>query len=230
MIMVGDIMKIVLIEDDIKISNFIKKGLKEELFNVDCVHTAKDGLYLCSMNKYDVIILDWMLPDMDGLEVIERLRLQDIRTPILMLTAKGDLEDKVLGLEKGADDYMAKPFAFLELIARIKALHRRNINQVKKYLYSKDLKVDSLTREVTRADKIIILSTKEFKLLEFLLEYKGRVITNTMILDNIWNMQEELQSNVVNVTMYNLRQKIDKDFEFALIETVRGSGYRIKDE
>ena len=223
-------MRVLLIEDDEKISNFIKKGLKEELCSVDTAYTAKDGIYLCTMHNYDVIILDWMLPDMDGLEVIESIRLQGVRTPILMLTAKGDLEDRVLGLEKGADDYMSKPFAFLELIARVKALHRRNINQVKKYLLTADLKVDSLKREVTRADKVIVLSTKEFQLLEFLLEYKGRVISNTMILDHIWNMQEEVQSNVVNVTMYHLRQKIDKDFDRALIDTVRGSGYRIKDE
>lgn len=222
-------MRIILIEDDEKISNFIKKGLEEELCNVDTALHAKDALYLCSMNEYDVIVLDWMLPDMDGLEVIENIRLQGIDTPILMLTAKGDIEDRVLGLEKGADDYMPKPFSFLELVTRIKALHRRNRRQIKKYLATGDLKLDSLKREVIRADKPIVLTTKEFKMLEFLLEYKGRVISNTMILDHIWNIQEELQSNVVNVTMYHLRKKIDKGYEVDLIETVRGAGYRIKD-
>jgi len=222
-------MKIILIEDDKKISNFIKKGLEEDLCNVATVFTAKDALYLCSIQEYNVIVLDWMLPDMDGLEVIEQIRRLGVTTPILMLTAKGDLEDRVSGLEKGADDYMTKPFAFIELITRIKVLHRRNIHQMEKYLSTCDLRIDPLKREVTRADINIVLSTKEFQLLEFLLEYKGRVITNTMILEQIWDMQEEIQSNVVNVTMYHLRQKIDKNFDITLIETIRGSGYRIKD-
>ena len=222
-------MKVILIEDDEKISNFIAKGLKEEFCNVDAVYRAQDGLYLCTIQKYDVIILDWMLPDMDGLHVIETLRANNNHTPILMLTAKGDLDDRVKGLENGADDYMTKPFSFLELVARIKALHRRNIQQIDTHYLTGDLMLDPLKREVRRGDKPIELTAKEFKLLEYLLEYKGRIISNTMILEHIWNMQDDVQSNVVNVTMYHLRKKIDKGYPLTLIETIRGAGYRIKD-
>jgi DNA-binding response OmpR family regulator len=222
-------MKVILIEDDEKISRFIAKGLKEEFCNVDTVYCAEDGLYLSSIQKYDVIILDWMLPDMDGLQVIENLRANNNHTPILMLTAKGDLDDRVKGLENGADDYMTKPFAFLELVARIKALHRRNIQQMDTRYFSGDLMLDPIKREVKRGDKIIELTVKEFKLLEYLLEHKGRIITNTIILEHIWNMQDDIQSNVVNVTMYHLRKKIDRGYDLTLIETIRGAGYRIKD-
>lgn len=221
-------MKILLIEDDTKISNLIQKAFKEVLCTVDFAYTAKDGLYLAIIHTYDVIILDWMLPDNDGLHVIKKIRSENIFTPILMLTAKGDLGDRVLGLEQGADDYMSKPFYYLELLTRVKALHRRNKQQVIQYLFTADLKVEPTKREVVRGNKSIILSAKEFKLLEYLLEYKGKVLTHTMILEHIWNIDDINQSNVVNVTIYHLRQKIDKGFDTTLIETIRGAGYRIK--
>ncbi len=222
-------MKIIIIDNDEKNSKFITKGLKEELCSVDAVSNVKDGLYLCSIYDYDVIILDWVLPDLDGLHFIEKLRAKGIGTPILMLTAKNNMEDRVMGLERGADDYMTKPFAFMELIARVKALHRRRTYRLTNYLSSGNLKLDSTKREVKRDEQIIELTTKEFKLLSYLLEHKGRIVTNTMILEYIWNMHEEVQSNVVNVTMYHLRKKIDQGFDTALIETIRGSGYKIND-
>lgn len=222
-------MKILLVEDDQKISNFIGKGLKEELFNVDTAFNASDGLYLCGLYTYDIIILDWMLPDMDGLIFIEKLREDRNHTPILMLTAKGDLEDRVAGLERGADDYMTKPFAFRELIARVNALYRRKNHQIGRTLHAGSLVLDTIKREVKYGETDIELTTKEFKLLKYLLEHKGQVISNTVMLEQVWNMQDELQSNVVNVTIYHLRNKIDIGREESLIETIRGSGYRIRD-
>ena len=222
-------MKILLIEDDEKISKFITKGLEEEYCNVDTVLNAEDGLYLCSIHEYDVIILDWMLPKLSGLEFIEELRFTGANTPILMLTAKGDLGDKILGLEKGADDYMSKPFSFIELVARVKALHRRNIKKDQHFLVAENIKLDSLKRVVTCDNTEITLTMKEFALLEYLMENKGRLITNTMISEHIWNMQEVIKSNVITVTMYNLRRKIYTQSNEELIETIRGAGYRIKE-
>lgn len=223
-------MKILLIEDDKKISAFIVKGLKEEFMNVDHAFDGKDGLYLAEINRYDILIIDWMLPKLSGLEIIKKLREKGVATPILILTARGDIDDKVKGLESGADDYLPKPFAFKELIARIRALHRRSSYGEKLILQAGDLQLDPLKREVKRAEKVIDLSAKEFELLELLLRYKGRIVTNTMIAENIWNLETSVESNVINVTIYHLRNKIDKEFNTKLIHTVRGSGYRINDE
>jgi len=223
-------MKVLLIEDDKKISSFITKGLKEELMNVDCAFDGEEGFYLLQTYRYDVIIVDWMLPKISGLELIKKIRTSNITTPILMLTARGDVDDRVEGLQSGADDYLPKPFSFSELVARIKALHRRNSYSENLILQTADLTLDPLKREVKRAGKVIDLSTKEFELLELLLRNKGYIVTNTVILEQIWNMQEFIESNVINVTIYHLRNKIDRGFEKKLIQTIRGSGYRIVNE
>lgn len=222
-------MKILLIEDDRKISNFITKGLKEELMSVDQAYDGEEGLYLSDVNRYDVMIIDWMLPKISGPDIIQHVRLKQITTPILMLTARDDIDDRIEGLESGADDYLSKPFAFSELIARIRALHRRSGYDDTRLLKVNDLSLDPLTRDVTRGEKRIELSIKEYELLEFLMRHKNRIVTNTMIIENIWNMQEQIESNVVSVTIYHLRNKIDKAFEEKLIKTVRGSGYRLED-
>lgn len=222
-------MKILLIEDDRKISDFIVKGLKEELMSVDRVFDGEDGLYLAETSRYDVIIVDWMLPKLSGPELIGKIRRSGDTTSILMLTARGDIDDRVEGLGVGADDYLTKPFAFSELVARIRALHRRSGYEKNLILQSADLTLDPIRREVKRAGNLIDLSAKEYELLEFLLYNKGHVMTNTMILEHVWNMNEAVESNVINVTVYHLRNKIDKGYENKLIQTVRGSGYRIID-
>jgi DNA-binding response OmpR family regulator len=222
-------MRILLIEDDKKISAFIKKGLKEDLMNVDQAYDGEEGLYLAETNRYDVMIVDWMLPGLSGPEIIEKIRKHGDTTPVLMLTARGDIEDRVAGLEAGADDYLAKPFAFSELVARIRALHRRSGYDERTVLEAGDLTLDPLRREVKRGGSVIDLSAKEFELLEYLLRNKGKVVTHTMIGENIWDMQTTTLSNVINVTIYHLRNKIDKNFSKKLIQTVRGSGYRIVD-
>ena len=222
-------MRILIVEDDQKIAGFIVRGLKEEGFSVDIAYDGNDGLYLTETNRYDVIVLDWMLPGADGIEICKRLRALQNSTPVLMLTARGDVDDRVEGLESGADDYLGKPFAFSEFVARIKALHRRNGYDDARILKVGNLSLDPLTRDVTRGGKRIELGSKEYELLEFLMRNKNRTVTNTMIIENIWNMQEEIQSNVVNVTMHHLRSKIDKTFAEKLIKTVRGSGYRLEE-
>ncbi len=220
-------MKILIVEDDKKISSFIKRGLEEEYFSIDVAYDGEEGFLLATLNSYDVIILDWMLPKMDGVELCKKIRTSNITTPVLMLTAKSDIEDKVFGLENGADDYLSKPFAFEELIARVKALHRRNSYKSKNILTVDDLKLNPLTREVTRGSSKIELSVKEYELLEFLMRNRGRIVTNAMIMDNIWDMQQDIESNVINVYIHHLRNKIDKNSENKLIHTVRGAGYRI---
>jgi len=219
--------KILIVEDDKKISSFIKRGLEEEYFSIDVAYDGEEGFLLATLNSYDVIILDWMLPKMDGVELCKKIRTSNITTPVLMLTAKSDIEDKVFGLENGADDYLSKPFAFEELIARVKALHRRNSYKSKNILTVDDLKLNPLTREVTRGSSKIELSVKEYELLEFLMRNRGRIVTNAMIMDNIWDMQQDIESNVINVYIHHLRNKIDKNSENKLIHTVRGAGYRI---
>ena len=221
-------MRILIVEDDKKIAGFMAKGLQEEGFNVDVIYDGNEGLYAAQVNPYDLLLLDWMLPSISGIAICKQLRLQHISTPILMLTARGDVDDRVEGLESGADDYLGKPFAFGELVARVKALHRRNSHKGIKILKVDGLQLNPLTRDVIRDGRRIELSSKEFELLEFLMRNKNRIVTNTMILENIWNMQEQVESNVINVTVYHLRNKLDKGFETKLIKTVRGSGYRIE--
>lgn len=222
-------MKILIVEDDIKISNFIKKGLEEEFFTIDTSFDGQEGLYLAQVYDYDLIILDLMLPKLDGLSVCKKIRESNKKIPILMLTAKGDLDDKLKGFEYGADDYLAKPFFFDELTARIKALLRRN-----HFNSTNDIKIDNLeinlvTREIKRDGKNIELSAKEYELLLLLAKNKNKIVTNTQIAEAIWNIQENTSSNVINVFIYHLRNKIDFKGQKKLIKTVRGSGYKINE-
>ena len=222
-------MRILLIEDDKKIADFIARGLREEQMRIDVACDGEEGRYMAEVNPYDLLIVDWMLPGTSGPELVRSLRAEGMQVPVLMLTARNDVEDRVKGLESGADDYLGKPFAFMELVARVKPLHRRHAYKDERVLQAGDLSLDIMRREVKRGDKLIDLSAKEFALLELLLRHKNRTVTHTMILDNLWSAQERVESNVVNVTLYHLRKKIDDGYETKLIKTVRGSGYRIAD-
>ncbi|MCL5291548.1 MAG: response regulator transcription factor [Actinobacteria bacterium] len=222
-------MRILVVEDEHKVANSIKKGLGQELFAVDVAYDGVDGFHLASTEEYDLILLDLMLPKMDGVSICKRLRQCDIHTPILMLTAKGQLNDKVDGLNAGADDYLVKPFAFAELLARIKALTRRPKKALGSILTAEDLSLNTLTFEVTRAGIAIDLSRKEFSLLEYLLRNEGRILTKDQIIGHVWDYEADILPNTVEVYIGYLRNKIDKPFKSkpSLIQTVRGFGYRI---
>jgi len=222
-------MRILLIEDEVKIANSIRKGLQIENFAVDLAHDGTDGFDLASSEEYDVIILDRMLPGIDGLEICKKLRDRQIHTPILMLTARGEVEDKVEGLNNGADDYLSKPFAFTELLARVKALTRRPKVNIGSTLSASDLTLDTNSFEVIRGEQRIVLSGKEFSLLEYLLRHKGTVINKEQIISHVWDYDSDVLPNSVEVYMTHLRNKIDKPFKdkAPLIKTIRGFGYRI---
>ena len=221
-------MIILVIEDEYKIASFIKKGLEMEHYTTELSFDGDDGLKKISVNDYDLIILDILLPKKDGFEVAREVRKQKIATPILMLTAKETIEDKVKGLDAGADDYLVKPFAFEELLARIRSLLRRE-KQVKREV----LKIDELTlnpasHEVKRGEKIINLSSKEYRILEYLMRHPNQVCTRTMLTEHIWGYNFDKQSNIIDVYLAYLRRKIDKNHSQKLIQTVRGIGYKIK--
>ncbi len=222
-------MKILIVEDEENVATFLKKGLEEELFIVDAACDGKDGFMMATSNDYDLIMLDIMLPGIDGLDLCKLLRMKGINTPILMLTAKDAVEDKVRGLDSGADDYLTKPFSFDELLARIRALARRKHLSVEPYRCS-DLKLDPLERKVTRGGKEIYLRPREFVLLEYLLKNKNRVLTRSQILRDLWGYQFDPTTNVVDVHINFLRDKVDRDFEKKLIKTVRGTGYMIRED
>ena len=223
-------MRIILIEDDKKIAAFIKKGLEEERYAVDVFHNGEDGAYWATVNDYDLIILDIMLPGKDGIEICNEIRHKNILTPILMLTAKTSVGDRVKGLDTGADDYLTKPFAFEELFARVRSLLRRNQAYKTKTLKIADLELDPASRKVSRAGKKIALTGKEYALLEYLMRNKGRVLTETMIIDHVWDMNFDPESNIVNVYIHHLREKVDRGFGKKLIHTIRSLGYTITDE
>lgn len=225
-------MRILLVEDDHKISSVVKRGLEQETFAVDTAFNGVDGYELGLSEDYDVIILDLMLPLMDGIEVCRKLRQEKISTPILMLTAKSQVSDKVFGLNVGADDYLSKPFAFDELVARIRALSRRPKKSINSILIIDDLKLDQSRFSVTRNDALINLSKKEFSLLEYLMKNKNRVLTKEQIINNVWNYDADILPNTVEVYIGYLRNKIDKPFKnkLKLIKTVRGFGYKIEDK
>ena len=224
-------MRVLLIEDDQKIASFIIKGLRAEGFAVDHALDGQDGLHLALTEPYDAAIVDIMLPKMNGLKLIENMRREKLNTPVIVLSAKGEVEDRVKGLQIGADDYLTKPFAFSELLARLQALIRRSsdISEPTKLAVS-DLTMNLITREVVRAGKKIDLQPLEFSLLEYLLRNVGRVVSKTMIMEHVWDYYFDPQTNVVESRIYKLREKIDKGFPTRLIHTVRGAGYVLKED
>lgn len=223
-------MRILLIEDEIKIANFIERGLKEESYVVDVASDGEKALFLAEINPYDLIILDIMLPRIDGITICRELRKKKINIPILMLTAKDRVRDKVLGLNSGADDYLAKPFDFEELSARISALLRRNRDDKTGILKIGDLELDQLRHKVKRAEKEIQLSSKEFALLEYLMLNANHVVTRTTISEHVWHEDFDSFTNVIDVFISFLRNKIDKDSKKPLIHTIHGKGYTIREE
>ncbi|NOY44412.1 heavy metal response regulator transcription factor [Deferrisoma camini] len=223
-------MRILVVEDEEKVASFIRKGLEEERYAVDVALDGEEGLELAELNPYDLIVLDLMLPGLDGFRFIQRLRAQGVHTPILVLTARDSVGDKVKGLDLGADDYLTKPFAFAELLARIRALLRRGAPQAPPVLQVADLTLDPAARRVTRAGKPIELTAKEFALLEYFMRHAGRVLTRTMILEHVWDQSFDSYTNVVDVYVNYLRKKVDQGFEPRLIHTVRGVGYVLREE
>lgn len=222
-------MKVLVVEDEHKIANSIKKGLEQENYVVDIAYDGSEGFDLASAEKYDLIILDLMLPGMDGMEICEKLREQKNQTPILVLTAKGQLEDKVEGLNSGADDYLVKPFAFIELLARIRALTRRPLKIISPILTVGNLTLNTQTFEVKRGNKSIKLSRKEYALLEYLMRQDGKTIGKYQIIEGVWDYDANILPNTVEVLIGCLRNKIDRPFSKKpkLIHTVRGFGYKI---
>lgn len=221
-------MRVLIIEDEHKIANSIKQGLEQENYVIDVAYDGVTGYDLASSEEYDLLILDRLLPGLGGMEICKKLRKESIHTPILMLTAKGLLEDKVEGLDTGADDYMTKPFAFTELLARIRALSRRPKTTIGSVLKVEDLTLDTISYDVKRKGKKIILSNKEFALLQYLMRHKGKIITKEQIINHVWNYDANVLPNSVEVYIKHLRDKIDKPFkETPLIQTLRGFGYKI---
>ena len=222
-------MKILLIEDDLSTLNFIKKGLKESGHIVDAFSNGNDGLDAAYLGEHDVIILDRMLPEIDGLTIVTKIRNNKISTPVLFLSALGEVNDRVKGLKAGGDDYLTKPFSFSELIARIEALNRRqNPKSDLDILKADDLLLNKKTRKVTRNSVLINLQPQEYKLLEVLMENSNEVITRTMLLEKVWDLHFDPQTNIIDVHISRLRKKIDKDHDVQLLHTIRGAGYSIQ--
>ena len=221
-------MKLLVIEDDREAAAYLVKGLGESGYVVDHAHEGRDGLFMASSGSYDALIVDRLLPGMDGLAIIAALRAAEVRTPVLILSALGAVDDRVKGLRAGGDDYLVKPFAFTELLARIEALLRRGSGSAQTTrLRVGDLEMDLLARTVRRAAQELDLLPREFRLLEFLMRHAGQVVTRTMLLENVWDYHFDPQTNVIDVHVSRLRQKIDKGFERPLLHTVRGAGYRL---
>ncbi len=221
-------MRLLVVEDDLNLARFIQKGLQEERYAVDVAADGEAGLLLASVNPYDLIILDIMLPKLDGLKVCNRLRNERKTAPIILLTARESVEDKVTGLDSGADDYLTKPFAFAELLARVRALLRRNSAQPAGRLKADGLEMDPVSHRVWRAGQEIPLTNKEFALLEYLLRNADQVLTRTAIIEHVWDIHYDSMTNIVDVHIRALRAKIDRDFDPQLIHTVRGVGYVLK--
>lgn len=226
--------RLLIVEDDREIAAFIKKGMSEAMHTVDHADNGKEGLFMAATETYDAIVVDRMLPAMDGLSLLKALRASDNNTPALILSALGDVDDKVSGLRAGGDDYLVKPFAFSELLARVEVLIRRS--QLTKGAYGSateltagDLRLDLLSRKVYRGGSEIDLQPREFKLLEYMMRHKNQVITRTMLLEHVWDYNFDPQTNVIDVHISRLRTKIDKSFETPIIRTVRGAGYTIPD-
>lgn len=224
-------MRILIVEDEHKIARALKRGLEQETYSVDVAYNGVEGYDLLSTESYDLVILDTMLPEMNGIELCQKARQDNIQTPVLMLTAKGELEDKINGLNIGADDYLTKPFAFEELLARIKALLRRPTNSLGNTLTCDNLILDTLNYKITRKDKSIKLSKKEYALLEYLIRNKNRTLSKEQIISHVWDYEDDILPNTLEQYIGYLRTKIDKAFpkEKKLIHTVRGFGYMLGD-
>lgn len=224
-------MRVLLVEDDRKLSAYVKRGLEEQSYAVDTVFTGRYALDWAETAPYDLIVLDIMLPEVDGVTVCRELRRRGMRTPILMLTTRDAIDDRVIGLDAGADDYLVKPFAFEELLARLRAGARRVADVLKSpILRVADLTLDTTNRRVTRGGQPIELTSKEYAILEYLMREAGRVLTRTMIEEHVWNYDVFNESNVIDVYIRNLRRKLDDGFDVKLIHTVRGVGYRLTEK
>ncbi len=222
-------MRILVIEDDLEAAAYLVRGLRESGHIVDHAGDGEDGLTLGLSSPYDVMIVDRMLPKRDGLSVVTTLRAEGVTTPVLILSALGEVDDRIMGLKAGGDDYLTKPYAFAELLARIEVLVRRsNPDQVRTRLQVSDLEVDLLARKVVRAGQEIDLQPREFRLLEYLMKHAGQVVTRTMLLENVWEYHFDPQTNVIDVHISRLRAKIDKNFKQPLLHTVRGAGYSLR--
>lgn len=221
-------MRILVVEDEVKMAGFIKRGLEEEGAAVDVSTDGRDGLFRASTGNYDLIVLDITLPLMDGLDVCRKIREDHISTPILLLTARDSVDMKVRGLDSGADDYLTKPFAFAELLARIRALRRRDRTEVNLRLQIGDLVLDPLTRRVTRANQPITLTSKEFALLECFMRHPDQVLSRTLLSEKVWDETFDALTNVIDVYVNYLRNKVDRNFSTKLIHTVRGAGYVLR--
>jgi two-component system, OmpR family, response regulator len=220
--------KILLIEDDRQTADYVAKGLREHGHVVDHAANGRDGLFLAAGERYDVMVVDRMLPGMDGLSLIKTVRATGVKTPVLFLTTMGGVEDRVAGFEAGGDDYLVKPFAFAELLARVGALARRPPMVATTSLQVGDLGVDLLTRTVTRAGQRVDLHAQEFKILEYLMRHAGQIVTRTMLLEKVWDFHFDPKTNIVETHISRLRSKIDKGFDKPLLHTVRGAGYVIR--
>jgi heavy metal response regulator len=223
-------MRILVIEDEKKVATFIKKGLVEEHYAVDTAFEGEEGLYLAEINEYDLIVLDLMIPKIDGFGVLKKIRERKNNVPILVLTAKDSIDDTVRGLDAGCDDYLTKPFAFAELLARIRALLRRDKKEKESVLRIADLSLSIVTHKVMRQGKEIELTSKEYTLLEYFMRNPEKVLTRTMISEHVWDYHFDSNTNVIDVYVNYLRKKIDKDFDPKLIHTIRGIGYMMKKE
>ena len=221
-------MRILVIEDEKKVASFIKKGLEEEHYAVDTAYDGETGLFMADVNEYDLIVLDLMIPKIDGLEVLQRIRSNKNNVPILVLTAKDTVEDIVKGLDSGCDDYLTKPFNFTVFLARIRALLRREKIEKEPLLKLADLTLSPVTHKVMRGEKEIELTSKEYALLEYFMRNPDKVLTRTMISEHVWDYNFDSLTNVIDVYVNYLRRKIDKDFEPRLIHTIRGVGYIMK--
>jgi two-component system OmpR family response regulator len=223
-------MRILVVEDELKMASLLRRGLQEEGHAVDLARTGDDALWMARATEYDALVLDLMLPGIDGIEVCRRLREGGVWAPVLMLTARDGVEDRVAGLDAGADDYLPKPFSFAELLARLRALVRRGANERPAVLEVGDLRLDPATRRAWRGDVEVMLSAKEFALLEAFMRRPGDVLSRYQLLEHAWDYGYENRSNVIDVYVRYLRDKVDRPFGRASIETVRGVGYRLRDE
>jgi two-component system OmpR family response regulator len=223
-------MRVLVVEDDVKMAGLLRRGLREAGLLSDAIGNGEDATWMASATEYDAIVLDVMLPGMDGFQTCQHIRTKGVRTPILMLTARDDIDDRVTGLDSGADDYLTKPFSFAELLARLRALARRGPVETASVLQVGDLHLDPATRRVARGEIEIDLSAKEFALLETFMRRPGRVLDRLVLLEHAWDGEYENRSNVVDVYVRYLREKIDRPFGIESIETVRGAGYRLRSD